>query len=154
MGLSFRGVLSVMSIFFLVATLVGCGMKKRNQGAVTGAVLGGAAGEAIDDDGEEGAIAGAVIGGIAGYQIGKSMEKADRRELARGLNNTPPGETYRWTSGNQNYVMKVNDSYTNNLGWSCRDFTLNVYRNNRPSKQMNNTACLNDKGTWKLQDRA
>lgn len=52
----------------LLVTAACTSMTPSEQGAVTGAVLGGAAGAILGDD--EAAIAGAAVGGAAGWYLG------------------------------------------------------------------------------------
>jgi uncharacterized protein YcfJ len=48
------------------------GMTQSEQGALTGAAIGGAAGAILGDD--EAALAGAVVGGAAGWYLGCRQE--------------------------------------------------------------------------------
>ena len=78
-------------IFLTVAAVaiaaIGCGMSKRDQGALIGATTGAVVGGVIGDKAGNtavGAILGAVVGGAAGAYIGNYMDK-QAEEIQRDL---------------------------------------------------------------------
>jgi outer membrane protein OmpA-like peptidoglycan-associated protein len=76
-----------VTIGLVIVGLLGCGMKKRDQGALIGAGAGAVIGGAIGDRAGNtavGAILGAVIGGAAGAYIGNYMDK-QAEEMRRDL---------------------------------------------------------------------
>lgn len=81
--MTFRALMVVTSLL-LVSVLPGCATKART-GAASGALIGGALGELVDDEGAEGLLVGAAAGGALGYLIGDRMDERDRRHPERGL---------------------------------------------------------------------
>lgn len=73
----------------VMVSFLGCGMKKRDQGALigagTGALIGGVIGDKAGNT-AVGAIIGAAVGGAAGAYIGNYMDK-QAAELERDLEN-------------------------------------------------------------------
>ena len=79
--------LMYLTVGLLMIGLVGCGMKKRDQGALIGAGAGAVIGGVIGDKAGNtavGAILGAAIGGAAGAYIGHYMDK-QAEEMKRDL---------------------------------------------------------------------
>lgn len=73
-----------MSGLILVTALTllpGCGTNPTKQeiGTATGAVLGGVAGSVLTGGSTLGTVGGAAVGGVVGNQIGKDMDRKDRR---------------------------------------------------------------------------
>jgi len=69
--------LAIASMTTLLAiSITGCAdMRGRDVGVVSGAALGGVAGNVLTGGTPVGTAVGAVGGGVAGYHIGKSQEK-------------------------------------------------------------------------------
>ncbi|MFH1700283.1 MAG: OmpA family protein [Candidatus Zixiibacteriota bacterium] len=82
-----RRFLIIALCLVLLASIWGCGLKKKYQGALIGAGAGAAAGAVIGDKAGNtavGAIIGAAIGGAAGAYIGNYMDK-QAEEIERDL---------------------------------------------------------------------
>lgn len=79
----------VLTCLLLVAAFWGCGMKKRDQGALIGAGAGAVVGGVIGNEAGNtavGAILGAAVGGAAGAYIGDYMDR-QAEEIRQDLKN-------------------------------------------------------------------
>lgn len=83
----------IVSAVLVVLALAAC--TPTEEGAVLGAVAGGAVGAAVDDT--EGALVGAAIGGAAGALIGRASES--------------PGQCYYRDSYGRRYIAACPRGY-------------------------------------------
>ncbi|MDF1545852.1 MAG: OmpA family protein [bacterium] len=82
-----KRILIYLTILAVALASIGCGMSKRDKGALIGAATGAVVGGAIGDKAGNtavGAILGAVVGGAAGAYIGNYMDK-QAEEIQRDL---------------------------------------------------------------------
>lgn len=80
-------VVFTMIAALLLTSVIGCGMKDRDKGAIIGATAGAVVGGVIGDKAGNtavGAIIGAAVGGAAGAYIGNYMDK-QAEEIERDL---------------------------------------------------------------------
>lgn len=134
--------------------LVGGCQQVRNEevGTVVGGALGGLAGAHVG--GGKGrivaAVAGAVAGAYLGGKVGKSMDELDRIKANQALEATPTGQTSTWRNpdtGNS-YTVTPTQTYTDNGGAPCRDYTTEAWIDGQ-REIIKGTACRQPDGTWR-----
>ncbi len=129
---------------------------KQGVGTVAGAIGGGLLGSQIG--GGSGKLwatgAGAVLGALVGSEIGKSLDNADKAEMARAnseANNAPLGQAIRWNnpeSGNYGTVTPIRDGSTGS-GQYCREYQQTITVGGQ-TKQAYGTACRQPDGQWRV----
>jgi surface antigen len=115
---------------------------KEDMGTFLGGVLGAVVGHKIDDGGTGGIVLGTLVGALAGKMIGQYMDKSDREQLAKTLNETPKGQEMHWqnkTSGNDFRVVPTSNYYDKG-GKQCRTFTQAVTVDGQ-QQEMQGVAC-------------
>jgi surface antigen len=122
-----------------------------------GTVAGGATGALIGSQFGKGsgkvaaAAAGTLIGALIGGNIGKTMDKVDRMEMSRALENNRTGQATSWTnpdSGN-NYTVQPTKTYQGNNGQPCREYTTTGVIDGR-QERIKGTACRSSDGSWRV----
>jgi surface antigen len=137
-----------------------CRTKTDPGGVIAGALIGGLLGNALGSSGRRGnsgaaTIAGVVLGGVAGAALTKSMDCEDRsyayNTYYTGFNSGRAGVPYQWRNpGNGHYgEFRVNDYYSDPVGFRCANFTQQIYINNRPQAG-SGRACQQPDGTWAI----
>jgi surface antigen len=135
-----------------------CRTKTDPAGVIAGALIGGLLGNALGSGGRRGnsgvaTIAGVVLGGALGASLTKSMDCDDRsyayNTYYTGFNSGRAGVPYQWRNpGNGHYgEFRVNDYYSDPVGFRCANFTQQIYINNRPQAG-SGRACQQPDGTW------
>jgi surface antigen len=144
----------------VAVSLVGCQAtgqgEKEMGGTLVGAGLGGLAGSAIGSGtGQLAAVgAGVLLGGLLGNQVGKSLDRADRAEIARAQQNAyaaPVGQQITWSnpqSGNYGTITPTREG-RDASGNQCREFQQTITVGGQP-QQGYGTACRQPDGTWKI----
>lgn len=134
---------SSLAAAFLLLAATGCeNMQKRDWGTAIGGIFGAAAGYKIGDDSAGGAAIGALLGAVVGRMIGQYMDDADRRKLARTIDEAPRGQTVAWhneESGRDFAVTPTSDFYPEGEQ-ECRRFDQVVYVDGR-REVMKGVAC-------------
>jgi surface antigen len=145
---------------FLAVALVGCQStgqgEKELGGTIVGAGLGGLAGSAIGSGTGRLAATGAgvLLGGLLGNQVGRSLDRADRAEIARAQQNAyaaPVGQQITWSnpqSGNYGTITPTREG-RDASGNQCREFQQTITVGGQP-QQGYGTACRQPDGTWKI----
>ena len=144
---------------FLSAFLTACQIEtQEKKGAVIGAVAGTVIGSQFG--GGTGrvlaAVTGAGLGAFAGSKIGASMDKLDRLELEKALEETPNHKTYRWKNHEQKASYRVQPTKTyyrklsNGRRQPCRQFIMTTLMNGKP-KEVMGRACRHADGVWKIE---
>jgi surface antigen len=145
---------------FVAVALVGCQStgqgEKELGGTLVGAGLGGLAGSQIGSGtGQLAAVgAGVLLGGLLGNQVGKSLDRADRAEIARAQQtaySAPVGQQINWNnpqSGNYGTITPTRDG-RDATGNYCREFQQTINVGGQP-QQGYGTACRQPDGTWKI----
>jgi len=86
------------------------GMTQSEQGALTGAAIGGAAGAILGDD--EAALAGAVVGGAAGWYLGcRSEGRCGNVDNRRERYDQRSGRYYFYDSTSGRYFYENGEPY-------------------------------------------
>lgn len=134
--------------------LVGCSQETKNQdvGTVVGGALGGLLGAQVGSGTGRvaAAVAGSIAGALIGGSIGRSMDELDRLKAAQALEATPTGQTSTWQNpdtGNS-YSVTPTQTYTNNSGAPCRDYTTEGWIDGK-REVIKGTACRQSDGTWR-----
>jgi hypothetical protein len=128
-------------VLLTVMVLCGCSANKASY-IGTGAVLGGGAGYAINEDGKDAAIGG-LVGGIAGAVVSgineKNMDKKTRQAYAEGYNQAQvemATEYWEENTGKPKDVtyrpklkrMKVEEQESNGVKYKEHYETVEVYQ--------------------------
>lgn len=152
--------LVAISAMLAMLGLAGCdsiGGPKQTGGTLVGAGTGALIGSQIGSgDTRLAAVAiGTLLGGIAGSEVGKSLDRADRMEIASTTNNTletyPTGGHAEWRnpdSGNYGTVTPTR-TYQRADGTYCREFQQTVYVGGQMEEAFG-TACRQSDGTWRI----
>jgi surface antigen len=144
----------------VAVALVGCQStgqgEKELGGTIVGAGLGGLAGSQIGSGtGQLAAVgAGVLLGGLLGNQVGKSLDRADRAEIARAQQSAyaaPVGQQITWSnpqSGNYGTITPTREGRDTG-GNYCREFQQTINVGGQP-QQGYGTACRQPDGSWKI----
>jgi surface antigen len=154
-----RPIVRVAAIVMLVVVaFTGCASIESNPKTSIGALGGGAFGGLIAAaaGGGGAAIAGAVIGGaLLGGLAGNMLDQRDKRLAAeaqqRALESVPAGQPVAWNnpdSGHQGTVTPVRTYQSG--GTYCREFQSDVVIGGKSEKAYG-TACRQPDGSWKVQ---
>jgi surface antigen len=154
-----RPVLRCVAVLLLVMPFAtGCATMEDNPkaaiGGLGGAAFGGLIAAAAGGGGA--AIAGAVIGGaLLGGLAGNALDQRDKRLAAeaqqRALESAPTGKAVPWTNpdtGHQGTITPVRTYQSS--GTYCREFQSNVTISGKSEKAYG-TACRQPDGSWKIQ---
>jgi len=90
-----RFIASAALATFLMGSLAGCA-DKAQSGAGLGALTGATVGALTAKNKISGAAIGAGIGGLLGYAIGNEMDKTDRAQIGKALEEHPSGKPMAW----------------------------------------------------------
>lgn len=146
-------------MLLIAATLTGCGeMTKEDTGTLTGAVVGGLIGSRFGHGSGRAAavVGGTVVGAYIGNRIGAHMDKVDRMEMDRALEEMPDGRTKRWTNPNTGYRYEVEPTRTyyqndpSGYKQPCREYRTNAWIDGK-RQQVRGVACRGDDGNWRVQ---
>lgn len=145
---------------FLLQGCTGIGTISREdklaQGAIAGAIVGGALGYEVFGSGSGqllGLAIGAAAGSGAGYVLADRLTQLDLRSMNKstyeGLTAKPTGETVAWSNpdtGNSGEITPLR-TFLSNDGKLCRDYrrTVNVAGE---VQHTTHTACRNGHGDW------
>jgi len=127
---------------------------KTSIGAFGGAAFGGLIAAAAGGGGP--AIAGAVIGGaLLGGLAGNMLDQRDKRMAAeaqqRALETAPTGQPVAWTNPDTGHTGAVTPTRTyQSEGGYCREFQNDVVIGGKSEKAYG-TACRQPDGSWKVQ---
>ena len=144
-----RFIASAIITTFLLGSVAGCADK-----AQTGAGVGTLAGATIGALTSKNKIAGAAIGGgigaLIGYAFGNEMDKNDRAQIGRALEDHPSGKPMSW----KNPDTGVQYEATPGTPYSAdnkvyRDVTIKANVDGQ-EKDMRAKAYRNPDGTWVL----
>ena len=150
--------MKMLALTLAMVFVVGCGqIPKENTGAVVGAGLGGLAGSVIGDGGGQlvAVGVGTLIGAVMGFEVGKSLDRADKLALVQAQHDAleygVSGSTTTWKnpdSGNSGEVVPQ-PAYRQDNGTICREF-LQVIMVGDEVESARGIACREPAGTWKL----
>ena len=153
-----RSWMKLVAIAILVVTATGCATIEENPktsiGAFGGAAFGGLIAAAAGGGGP--AIAGAVIGGaLLGGLAGNMLDQRDKRMAAeaqqRALETAPTGQPVAWNNPDSGHSGSVTTTRTYQSGNSyCREFQNDVVIGGKSEKAYG-TACRQPDGSWKVQ---
>jgi surface antigen len=90
-----RLIASVIIATFLLGSMAGCA-DKAQTGAGVGTLAGATIGALTTKNKGLGAVIGAGIGGLIGYAIGNEMDKTDRAQIGKALEEHPSGKPLAW----------------------------------------------------------
>jgi len=148
----------VAIVLLAVVAATGCATIEDNPktsiGAFGGAAFGGLIAAAAGGGGP--AIAGAVIGGaLLGGLAGNMLDQRDKRMAAeaqqRALETAPTGQPVAWTNPDTGHTGAVTPTrtYQSESGY-CREFQNDVVIGGKSEKAYG-TACRQPDGSWKVQ---
>jgi len=153
-----RSIVRVGAIVMLVVAFTGCASIESNPktsiGSLGGAAFGGLIAAAAGGGGT--AIAGAVIGGaLLGGLAGNMLDQRDKRLAAeaqqRALETIPNGQPVAWRNpdtGHQGTVTPIRTYQSG--GRYCREFQTNVTIGGQNERAFG-TACRQPDGSWQVQ---
>ncbi|TVR09708.1 MAG: hypothetical protein EA385_06165 [Salinarimonadaceae bacterium] len=125
---------------------------RQNVGMVSGALIGGAAGNVIGRGDLGSTVAGALIGGVVGGLIGADLDERDRflAEQAQ-FEAFDSGRPSRWRGErDRNVYGEVIPGPTFRDGRDfCREYTHTIYIGGRPQEGYG-TACRQPDGSWRI----
>ena len=90
-----RIIASVIIATFLLGSVAGCA-DKAQTGAGVGTLAGATIGALTSKNKGLGAVIGAGIGGLIGYAIGNEMDKNDKAQIGKALEEQPSGKPLAW----------------------------------------------------------
>ncbi len=131
-------------------------IKKKDIGAVSGAVIGGVLGSNIGGGkGQMVAVgAGTLLGALVGSSIGASLDRADEMYAQRAwqqAHTAPVGETITWTnpeSGNRGSYTPQREGRTGD-NRTCREYEQTIIIDGQAETGVG-IACQNNDGTWNI----
>ena len=145
-------------IMLLIVGATGCESVQNNPktaiGGLGGAAFGGLIAAAAGGGGA--AIAGAVIGGaLLGGLAGNMLDQRDKRLAAeaqqKALESTPTGTPVAWSNPDTGHSGTITPVKTYQSGGTyCREFQSDVIIDGKPDKAWG-TACRQPDGSWKVQ---
>lgn len=124
---------------------VGACQTKAQTGAAAGAGVGAAVGRGLG--GNFGMLVGAVAGGALGYEVGRSADEYDRRQMAYALEANRPIEWRNQETGHEYRVVPIDTRYE--AGRECREFRMLADVEGQ-AEQLHGTACRAPDGSWQV----
>jgi surface antigen len=128
------------------------GMGPRQEvGIVSGALLGGAAGNVIGRGDAASTLAGALLGGIIGGAIGADLDAQEQRLAARAeFQALDTGRPMTWRGERREVRGEVIPGPSFREGRQlCREYTHTIYIGGRPQEGFG-TACREPDGSWRI----
>ena len=98
---------------------------------------------------------GTLLGPYQGSEIGRSLDRADRRyaegAAEKSLATSPAGRTSRWSNPDTGHAgtFTPTNTYRSDDGLRCRDYNQSITIDER-SHDAYGTACLADDGSWRI----
>ncbi len=144
--------LLMVAVAVLALGTGGCATKEE-QGALAGAVIGGAIGSTAGRGHRDRPLAtflGIVAGAMIGSTIGRYMDEQDRMRTAMVLEKNRTGQASTWVNpdtGNR-YTVAPTRTYETAEG-PCREFTMDAIIGGR-KQEIYGTACRQPDGSWKI----
>ncbi len=122
----------------------------QSVGIVSGALLGGLAGNAIGYGDPGATLAGAVLGGFVGGAIGFDIDERERR-LAYEAQFVAfdTGQPRRWRGDRDVYGEVIPGPAYRSRGEYCREYSHTIYIGGRP-REGYGTACREPDGSWRI----
>jgi surface antigen len=144
-----RIIASLVLATFLFSGLYGCA-DKAQSGAGLGALAGATVGALTAKNKISGAAIGAGIGALLGYAIGNEMDKYDRQQINKTLEEQPSGKPMAWKNPDNgaNYEATPGTPYSAN-DKIYRDITIKANIDGQ-EKDVRAKAYRNPDGTWVL----
>ncbi len=144
----------------VAVTVAGCDIdigRTPARGTLGAVTVGGLLGSKIagGDDQLATIAMGTLLGPYLGSEIGKSLDRADRRyaesTAEKSLAISPAGHTSRWTNPDTGHAgtFTPTNSYRSDDGLRCRDYDQSITIDER-SQDAYGTACLADDGSWRI----
>lgn len=90
-----RIIASLVLATFLMGSMYGCA-DKAQSGAGVGALAGATIGALTSKNKLTGAAIGAGVGALFGYVVGNEMDKHDKAQIAKALEDQPSGKPMAW----------------------------------------------------------
>lgn len=144
-----RFIASAVLAAFLASGMYGCA-DKAQSGAGLGALTGAAVGALTSKNKVSGAAIGAGIGALLGYAIGNEMDKYDRQQIGKALEDHPSGKPMTWKNPDTGAQYEA----TPGTPYSAND---KIYRDiyikanvDGQEKDVKAKAYRNPDGTWVL----
>ena len=144
-----RFIASAIIATFLMGSVAGCA-DKAQTGAGVGTLAGATIGALTTKNKMTGAALGAGIGALIGYAIGNEMDKTDRAQIGRALEDHPSGKPMSWRNPDTgvSYEATPGTPYSQN-DKIYRDVTIKANVDGQ-EKDMKAKAYRNADGTWVL----
>ena len=144
-----RLIASVIIATFLLGSVAGCA-DKAQTGAGVGTLAGATIGALTAKNKALGAVIGAGIGGLIGYAIGNELDKNDRAQIGKALEEQPSGKPLAWKNPDTgaSYEATPSHSYIQN-DKIYRDIVIKSYVDGQ-EKDIKAKAYRSPDGTWTL----
>lgn len=144
-----RFIASAIIATFLMGSVAGCA-DKAQTGAGVGTLAGATIGALTAKNKVAGAAIGAGIGALIGYAIGNEMDKYDRAQIGKALEDHPSGKPMAWKNPDTGvqYEATPGTPYSQN-DKIYRDVTIKANVDGQ-EKDMRAKAYRNADGTWVL----
>ncbi len=144
-----RLIASVIIATFLLGSLAACA-DKAQTGAGVGTLAGATIGALTSKNKGLGAVIGAGIGGLIGYAIGNELDKNDRAQIGKALEEQPSGKPLAWKNPDTgaSYEATPSHSYIQN-DKIYRDIVIKSTVDGQ-EKDVKAKAYRSPDGTWTL----
>lgn len=132
--------------------LGGCQTTQEEQGRIIGAIAGGLLGNQVGEGSGKVAatIAGTMLGGYLGGKLGREMDDNDRYRAQTALEDTPTGDTSRWSNPDTGHDYAVTPTRTYyQKQQPCREYTTEAWINGK-KQTVYGTACRQADGSWQV----
>ena len=147
---------SFMFCFGAILLLTSCATPRGDNeagGMIIGGILGGVLGHEIGSGHglTAATVIGTMIGTTIGGNVGRTMDKADRLNVARSLETVRTGVATSWRNpdtGYQYHVVPKRTYEVNNA--PCREYVVNATIGGK-TEQIYGTACRQADGSWKVK---
>ncbi len=98
---------------------------------------------------------GTLLGPYQGSEVGKSLDRADRRyaedAALESLGTSPAGQTSRWSNPDSGHAgaFTPTNTYRSEDGLRCRDYEQSITIDGR-TQDVFGAACQADDGSWRI----
>ncbi|MBU1039594.1 MAG: hypothetical protein KKF77_00660 [Proteobacteria bacterium] len=142
-------IVSLVITTFLVGSLAACA-DKAQTGAGVGTLAGATIGALTSKNKGLGAVIGAGIGGLIGYAIGNEMDKNDKAQIGKALEEQPSGKPLAWKNPDTgaSYEATPGTPYMQQ-DKIYRDVTIKAYADGQ-ERDVKAKAYRSPDGTWVL----
>ncbi len=145
--------LKPLFIGLLMLSLAACdNVSKQDVGLLTGGAVGALLGHQVGGGSGRmlATVGGAVLGAYIGGKVGASMDKTDRLEVNKALEQTPTNQSYTWRNPDTqvDYNVRPTETYYSNKQ-PCRNFVTTALIDGKAEK-ITGKACRANNGDWQV----